>query len=161
MGTSGPEDGDDSPAASPTPQLGSPTDDDSTSKQPGYWGLAFQSLSDKNRTLIEAMAAEQSVQSFVSGKSAATSVPKLEQLIDLAKEKMEDCDRNAWKIPVQGGRHIILRDVAAKIIGWLNTFKAVGDTAVQYDPVSAALPWAAVRFFIQVSQEQRPLTPKP
>ncbi|KAF6803043.1 hypothetical protein CSOJ01_11165 [Colletotrichum sojae] len=32
---------------------------------------------------------------------------------------------------------------------------AVGDTAVQYDPASAALPWAAVRFFIQVAVSEK------
>ena len=32
----------------------------------------------------------------------------------------------------------------------MNKFKEVGDIAVQYDPGHAALPWAAIRFFLQV-----------
>lgn len=33
---------------------------------------------------------------------------------------------------------------------WVNKFKEVVDVAIQYDPVHAALPWAAVRFLLQV-----------
>jgi hypothetical protein len=29
-------------------------------------------------------------------------------------------------------------------------FKQVGDVAVQYDPAHAALPWAGIRFLLQV-----------
>lgn len=167
MVTTGPGSGDQLPLRTrgtktpPTPartEPGDPTSDNDASapKQRGCWGLAFERLSDKDRVLIEAMAAEQSVQSFVSEQSPPTSVPKLDQLINLTAAKMDDCDKKAWKVPIPGGRHIILRDVAAKIIGWLDTFKAVGDTAVQYDPVSAALPWTAVRFFIQASTGKEP-----
>lgn len=33
---------------------------------------------------------------------------------------------------------------------WIDHFKEVVDVAVQYDPVHAALPWAGVRFLLQV-----------
>lgn len=33
----------------------------------------------------------------------------------------------------------------------VNKFKDVGDVAASYDPVHAALPWAAVRFLLEVS----------
>lgn len=33
----------------------------------------------------------------------------------------------------------------------MEKFKGVGDVAVQYDPGHAALPWAAIRFLLQVS----------
>ena len=52
---------------------------------------------------------------------------------------------------MRNGKEIVLRDVLEKIIRWLNYFKAVGDAAVQYDPGHAALPWAGVRFLLQVS----------
>ncbi|KAF6824059.1 hypothetical protein CPLU01_11055 [Colletotrichum plurivorum] len=164
MTTTGPGSGDRLPRPGitttlPTPPMSSPgcyTDgDESAPKLLGCWELAFQRLSDKDRGLIEAMAAEECAQSFVSGMPSPTSVPQLEQLIELTKAKLEYCDKKAWKVPIPGGHQVILRDIAAKIVGWLDTFKAVGDTAVQYDPVSAALPWAAVRFFIQVAVNER------
>ncbi|KAF6810009.1 ankyrin repeat protein [Colletotrichum musicola] len=161
MGTTGPGSGDHLPLrtrGTATPEPGDSTSDNGASapKQWGCWGLAFERLSDKDRVLIETMAAEQSVQSFDPEPSPPTSPLKLDQLINLTAAKMDDCDKKAWKVPIPGGRQIILRDVAAKIIGWLDTFKSVGDTAVQYDPVSAALPWTAVRFFIQASIGKEP-----
>jgi hypothetical protein len=44
-----------------------------------------------------------------------------------------------------------LRNQADKIISWLVKFKEVGDITVQYDPSHAALPWAGIRFLLQVS----------
>ena len=34
---------------------------------------------------------------------------------------------------------------------WIRKFVEVGDIAIQYDPGHAALPWAAIRFLLQVS----------
>lgn len=45
---------------------------------------------------------------------------------------------------------MILRDIFDKLIKWIDIFKQVGDAAVQYDPVHAALPWAGIRFVLQV-----------
>jgi len=61
------------------------------------------------------------------------------------------CQKSSLKSPFRG-KEIIIRDVAGKIIFWLNKFKAIGDIAVNFDPVHAALPWAGVRFLLQVSQ---------
>lgn len=38
-----------------------------------------------------------------------------------------------------------------KTAAWIRRFKDVGDIAAQYDPAHASLPWAAVRFLLQVS----------
>jgi hypothetical protein len=38
----------------------------------------------------------------------------------------------------------------AKVAKWADRFKEIGDIAVQYDPAHAALPWAGVRFLLQV-----------
>lgn len=38
-----------------------------------------------------------------------------------------------------------------KIIVWVDKFKEIGDNVVAYDPAHAALPWAGVRFLLQVS----------
>jgi hypothetical protein len=55
-----------------------------------------------------------------------------------------------WKATI-GGKEVILRDVLAKIIRWVDHFKAVGDIAVQFNSGAASLPWAAVRFLLQVA----------
>jgi hypothetical protein len=43
-----------------------------------------------------------------------------------------------------------LQDTADKIIVWLDKFKVVGDIAVNVDPMHAGLPWAGIRFLLQV-----------
>ena len=47
-------------------------------------------------------------------------------------------------------RQIILQDLTEKVIIWIGKFKQVGDIAVSFDPVHAALPWAGVRFLLKV-----------
>ena len=44
----------------------------------------------------------------------------------------------------------MLRDVGMKILRWVDKFKQIGDTIVQYDPGHAAIPWAGFRFLLQV-----------
>lgn len=56
-----------------------------------------------------------------------------------------------WTIKGQRG-DINLRMHFEKIVYWVQEFIAVGDTLVTYDPGHAALPWAAMRFLLQVRQ---------
>ena len=44
-----------------------------------------------------------------------------------------------------------------KIVSVLKKFVAVGDVAINFDPVHAALPWAAVRFVLVVSNSTVPV----
>ena len=50
---------------------------------------------------------------------------------------------------------IVLQVVGMKILRWVDKFKQIGDTIVQYDPVHAALPWAGFRFLLQVDLNRR------
>lgn len=58
--------------------------------------------------------------------------------------------RKRWKYKTRSGEEVIIHDVCEKIIGWIEKFIAVGDVAMQYDPTHASLPWAGVRFLLQV-----------
>lgn len=46
------------------------------------------------------------------------------------------------------GQRYSLSDIYSNTISWLNKFKDIGDVATQYDPVHAALPWAATRLIL-------------
>jgi len=48
------------------------------------------------------------------------------------------------------GDVVYLGDIADKIVTWVDKFVAIGDILSQYDPVHAALPWAALRLVLQV-----------
>lgn len=66
---------------------------------------------------------------------------------ETARKKAID---SRWKLTRKNGETVIIRDVAEKIVRWINLFSKVGDAVTQYDPGHAALPWAAVRFVLQV-----------
>jgi len=50
----------------------------------------------------------------------------------------------------RGQKRINVRDLADKLICWVQKFVQVGDIIAQYDPAHMALPWAALRFVLQV-----------
>ena len=68
-----------------------------------------------------------------------------------AEEKKQICLAKRWKFKNSKGEEIIVRDLLEKVIIWLDTFKAIGDVAMQYDPGHAALPWAATRFLLRIA----------
>ncbi|KGO36197.1 hypothetical protein PEX1_030150 [Penicillium expansum] len=66
----------------------------------------------------------------------------LTALLREAELKKTLCLVKRWKVNL-GGKTIVLRDLFDKIIAWVYKFKAIGDTAVQFDPAPATLAWAA------------------
>lgn len=74
----------------------------------------------------------------------------LDDLLAVVDDKKRLCIEKQWKFK-KGNREIVVHDQLEKLVVWVNKFKEVGDIAVQYDPGHASLPWAAVRFLLQVS----------
>ncbi|KAL0775920.1 hypothetical protein CaCOL14_007207 [Colletotrichum acutatum] len=72
-------------------------------------------------------------------------------VLKVAEEKKQLSMRKRWKFTKPNGNVVIVRDVLEKIVHWVQRFKETGDTLVQYDPSHAALPWAAVRFLLQIA----------
>lgn len=68
---------------------------------------------------------------------------------DEADKGRKKCLERRFKFTRSTGEVVIVRDVLEKIVRWVDRFKQIGDTAVQYNPEVAALPWAAVRFVLQ------------
>lgn len=100
------------------------------------WGLAFEKLSEEDKVTMSQIQSD-------------SKLEILERLRTAAVEKQTECENKRWKFDLYG-RQIILRDVAQKIIVWINKFKEIGDIAVNFDPVHASLPWAGIRFFLEV-----------
>ena len=74
----------------------------------------------------------------------------LSKALEAAQEKKQLCAQKCWALKKRNGETVILRDVFEKIIVWVEKFIAVGDAAMQTDPVHAAPTWAAFRFVLQV-----------
>lgn len=102
---------------------------------PDPWTEAYKCLSQDQRALLELKGEKERV--------------AINDLIHIAKDKQDQCERKRWRFKF-GEKEVSLRDVASKVISSLQTFMAVGDVAVSYDPVHAALPWAALRLVLQV-----------
>ena len=73
----------------------------------------------------------------------------LQDVLIAAEEKKRICLDRRWRYK-KDGKEIIIRDQLDKVVGWIHKFREVGDVVIQYDPSHAALPWAGVRFFLQV-----------
>ena len=99
------------------------------------WALAASELSEHDRHTINFSCEKRHI---------------LEELLVLAQVSEKKCIEKRWRCTRKSGETVILRDLFGKIVKWIDIFKQIGDNAVQYDPSHAALPWAAVRFVLQV-----------
>lgn len=75
----------------------------------------------------------------------------LDDVSILAAVRKNEVIGKRWKIRKLSGKNVILRDVFDKIGFWVKKFREIGDVAVQYDPMHAALPWAGIRLLLQVT----------
>jgi hypothetical protein len=103
------------------------------------WDEAMGRLSEDDKTWINGNS-----QQFLD-----SSGPGIRSIIALVDEKRQECEAKRWTTVNVFSTTINLSDLASNAITWLNKFKEVGDTIVQYDPGHAALPWAAMRFILQ------------
>jgi hypothetical protein len=111
---------------------------DSPTRQPDSWAKALLKLSPKDQTLIAEEARD----------SSCSCQDLLCQLQKLVAEKQALAEAKGWTVRFRG-RDYKLRAVTGNMAAWLRRFQGVGDVAVSFDPVHAALPWAAVRFILQ------------
>jgi hypothetical protein len=77
--------------------------------------------------------------------------PSPSKVLKVVTDTRNECVKKQWVLYTNAhGEKVMVRDKLNKIVDWVNRFKEVGDAAVQYDPTHAALPWAVIRFFLQV-----------
>ncbi|MCJ1382729.1 hypothetical protein MMC17_005842, partial [Xylographa soralifera] len=74
----------------------------------------------------------------------------LRDLLIVVDKKKQVCMEKRWKYK-KGNQEVIIRDQLEKVVVWVDKFKEVGDAAVQYDTGYASVPWAAVRFILQLA----------
>jgi hypothetical protein len=75
----------------------------------------------------------------------ANALESVSEARSFVEKILNDKKKKAWKIELIG----------MKLLSWMDRFKEIGDTIVQFDPVHAALPWAAVRFLLKVDYSAR------
>ncbi|KAL9102975.1 MAG: hypothetical protein Q9163_001928 [Psora crenata] len=101
------------------------------------WEKAIQQLSNDDRECI--------------GFHATDRLDVLQDVLTAATSKRDVCMQKRWQYKKSNGDKVIVRDLLEKVLAWVNKFKAIGDIAVQYDQAHAVLPWASVRFLLQLN----------
>lgn len=115
-----------------------PRSNAATFREENLWSKAMKRLSGEDRERI-----------------ASTQADKLNALRDIlavAENNKDSSIQKQWKVKRSDSHKepIVIREVFGKIANSINKFKEVGDVLVQYDPAHASIPWAAVRFVLQV-----------
>ncbi|KAG4262374.1 hypothetical protein FPRO03_10604 [Fusarium proliferatum] len=75
----------------------------------------------------------------------ATATDDIDRIIKQTREKQKDHGKSSHRF----------KKYFDKIIHWLDKFKGIGDVVSSFDPVHAALPWAAFRFALQAILAER------
>ena len=99
------------------------------------WDVTFAKLPSKDQ------------QTLKSGLGCPVRIEDVRASIAEARAKAH----KKWTVKGPRG-DINLRVHFDKIVHWVHELVAIGDTLVTYDPGHAALPWAAMRFLLQVRQ---------
>jgi hypothetical protein len=100
------------------------------------WKKAFDELSDSDKECLP----------FTDDDNLKRNY--LENVLDETVRSRDACRERGLKFKF-GGKTFVVRDLADKILSWVEKFKEIGDIAMQYDPGHAALPWAGIRLVLQ------------
>lgn len=95
---------------------------------------------------------EEDMRIFRVGNAEPSQI--LGEILTVVNSQRDRSQLNKWKILGRGGQEIIMSDVCAKISACVHKFMSVIDIATSFDPVHTALPWAGVRFILQVRPRQ-------
>ena len=77
----------------------------------------------------------------------------LVELQQVAIDTRTQSEAGRWTIKRTNKTPIVLRDKFDQIVTWVGKFIKIIDSAVQYDPGHAALPWAGVKLILQVAHK--------
>ena len=108
----------------------------STTQTKDLWAIAIGKVPDDDKAQLNVYRSDK--------------VVVLEDILSLVREKENVCLQKRWVFKNRSGESLVVRDLVDKIAVWVGKFIKVGDAAVQYDTGHAALPWAAVRFLLQI-----------
>ncbi|KAF5970223.1 atypical ALPHA kinase [Fusarium coicis] len=126
------------------------------SSKSDLWDKALAHLSesehDRDIVAIVETFAENPLGDNATANSRPSSTEDLakdisERMVQAIQDRKHGKEQREWKVTI-GDKEYSARGLVEKTINILNKFVGVGDVAVSFDPVHAALPWAAVRFVL-------------
>ncbi|KNB04564.1 hypothetical protein FOXG_06625 [Fusarium oxysporum f. sp. lycopersici 4287] len=126
------------------------------SSKSDLWDKALAHLSeseyDRDIVVIVKAFAENSIGDNATADGRSSSTEDLakdisERMAQAIQDRQHSSEQREWKVTI-GDKEYSVRGLVDKTVNILNKFVGVGDVAVSFDPVHAALPWAAVRFVL-------------
>jgi hypothetical protein len=117
------------------------------------WDQAVEAVKARDKTLLEHVNIGPEDQTSTNqkigsnnrnGKIESGGLGICRDVLQLAQKKGEECEGEAWAK---------VRGIYESIVKWVQKFVQVGDIVAQVDPVHIGLPWAALRFILQVKYE--------
>lgn len=73
------------------------------------------------------------------------------ELINAVRSKQYELQTLSWDYSFKlGKRTYDVKKLMENVVTWVGRFISIGDIIVQYDPTHIALPWAGIRFLLQV-----------
>ena len=109
----------------------------STTQTQDLWAIGIDKVGDDDKAQLDIYRTEK--------------IAVLDDILSLVRVKQNICLQKRWKLKKSSGESLVVRDLVDKIAVWVGKFVKVGDAAAQYNPAHAALPWAAVRFLLQIT----------
>ncbi|KAF4465241.1 hypothetical protein FALBO_7913 [Fusarium albosuccineum] len=114
-------------------------------KPPDLWATARKSLPESVREWLSKVESSQD-------PSSLTSEQQIERLIHQTKNKQAELEAKRSNLTIKfGSLKLELKRYFGTIVKWLDKFKGIGDVAVAFDPIDAALPWAAFQLVLQIN----------
>lgn len=121
------------------PLTSAPLKDSYSQMASSLWARALSSLPEQDQRIFH-----------VSSNPPPNTSQILDDILSALEKQRDRCTRDRWKIAGRGGKSVVIRDVCAKIAAYITKFMGVVDVVVNFDPVHMALPWAGVRFVLQL-----------
>jgi hypothetical protein len=87
---------------------------------------------------------------MLDGRHCQTRNQILLDILDSVQRRKKQCV-DGWLGFHYKNKIVLLHSILEKAALWVEKFIQVGDVCMQYDPTHAAIPWAIVRFILQVT----------
>ncbi|KAI0893276.1 hypothetical protein F4806DRAFT_504998 [Annulohypoxylon nitens] len=101
----------------------------------GRWDVAFRQLDQKDQNMLRAG----------NDTKSPFKAEKVTELTDAVKKAQQTYEKGRYTLFVKrNGTKVKIHDISEKIVDWAKRFEKVADTVSSFDPIHAALPWAAV-----------------
>jgi hypothetical protein len=114
---------------------------DTVTRDPDLWMQAADKLTDKEKRILN----------FANWREGNIT----NAILELVQTKNDESAKKQWSFSFRG-KQVVVREVLQNIMKWTEKFQKIVDFAVSMDVSGhAALPWACIKFCLEVGPYQR------